>query len=114
MTDQETKEAPRSYGMTHQNDRDRRRGSALPAPVSKVVKRAFAAFKAEGAKTGKKNRTSLKQFARTLNSEESKAWFANKRGRLDKAAKKEKETVRGATLRAISSATKTSRRGSGK
>jgi hypothetical protein len=79
----------------------KRRRSETPAP-SKTIKRLWK-------KRDKKDRhLSLKQFAREINSAESKEWLSNKHGRITRLEKKKKMETRGATIRATAQASKSS------
>lgn len=103
---EETKKEKPAWSSVHINDQNRRRKTDTP-PVSKTMKRLWKLHLAEN----KKSRASLKQFVRSLNDTLSKQWFANKRGVLDKAAKKKRLEARGATIRATAQASKAARKG---
>ena len=89
-------------GSSNQN---RRRKTTAPN-ISKSIKKLYRLHQEEN----KKSRYSLKQFARSLSSGNdatvSKLWFSNKRGDLDKVAKKLRWETRGATIRATALASK--------
>jgi len=89
-----------AYGSIHLNDKNKRRRAETPAP-SKVVKRAWSA---------KKGKLSLKAFARSLNTEESKEWFNNKSGKQERLGKQARLENRGASIRAVANASKLARR----
>lgn len=99
---EETSKPEQSRGNNNQN---RRRRTDAPN-ISKTIKNLWRAYREEN----KKSRTSLKQFARSLNDATAKLWFGNKGGHLDRVAKKTKLETRGATIRAIAQATKSARK----
>lgn len=103
---EEKKEEAKQEKLRGSNNQNRRRKTDTPNH-SKVMKKLWKAHLAEN----KKSRASLKQFVRSLSDPLGKQWLANKRGVLDKAAKKKRLEMRGATIRATSQASKAARKG---
>jgi hypothetical protein len=104
---EETVEAApkKDQSLRGSNIQNRRRKTTAPN-ISKSIKKLYRTHQEEN----KKSRYSLKQFARSLAASNdatvAKLWFSNKRGDLDKAAKKLRWETRGATIRATAIASK--------